>query len=358
MKDQSKKNNSSKKSRLLLFLSKIKNLAKLKTDVWSIKSNSLCTENIKTLLLGENLDKNYFGDLIYNGNYDERYLGKMWIAKSLFLLLMQRKNYNLLIAVNKMDICNIFKTRKNFLLPTWIDCEFDMSATNEFRSLSKSTLKNNIRKMEKGAYHYSITRSSEDFHFFYHCLYFPYISNRYNHQSVIDSFDKMKKYFKNGEVLLVKNGKKTISGALIQYSLNGIPKLKRFGILDGDFSYVKRGALTAAYYYSIAYLKKKKIKKISFGASRPFFFDGVLRNKLIWGGKLVSQASRAILLHPLSNLNCIKTFLSNNPFIYEEGDKLILAAVYDGTSEKTEILKKTEDKLINYGISGIKRLSI
>jgi len=36
----------------------------------------------------------------------------------------------------------------------------------------------------------------------------------------------------------------------------------QIGILNGDFNYVKKSALTAIYYYTIEYLRKKNIKNL------------------------------------------------------------------------------------------------
>jgi hypothetical protein len=169
----------------------------------------------------------------------------------------------------------------------------------------------------------------------------------------------MKKKFETGELILIEHEKKSVACALVNYKgKNGNPRVESFGVLEGDFSYVKKGALTAAYYHTIEYLKNKNIKKINFGSSRPFFFDGVLRNKLVWGGKIVCRSSQAFLLCPLSERKCLKNFLSNNPFIYKNNNDLILATFNHNTDKECSTLSISKTKAKNCGIDKIINLSI
>jgi hypothetical protein len=208
------------------------------------------------------------------------------------------------------------------VIPDWISCEIDLYSDLKSKSISKHTYKNNIRKIIKSNLNYTITRDPLDFKFFYYNMYLPYLSSRHGDLGLEISLKKMELSFANGELLLIKDGENIVSGVLIDYKvMNGIPRITQLGVLDGNFHYVKKGALIAIYYYAIEYLKKNH-RKLSFGYARPFINDGLLNQKLSWGAKIVCETPKAFLLCLLSRKEHLKSFLVNNPFICKDKNGL------------------------------------
>ena len=177
-------------------------------------------------------------------------------------------------------------------------------------------------------------------------MYLPYLFNRHGNLGLEMSLENMKRSFENGELLLIKDGQDVIAGALIDYKImNGIPWMIQVGILRGDFNYVKKGALTAIYYYTIEYLRKRNHKKFSLGYARPFIYDGLTQHKLYWGANIVCETSKAFLLCILSHKKCLKTFLLNNPFICKDRNGLTLATFTKGNSKEDKKFDKYRKKL-------------
>jgi len=317
-------------------------------DVWSISSKRHPDEYIRALFIGKNdeIDKNYFRSLIFNENYEENYLGKIWIWRLFFFFWRFRKNYDLIIIKNRMKICNLFRTKKSFVIPDWITCEIDLCSDLGSQSISKHTFKNNLRKIKKSNFEYTITKDPLYFQFFYNNMYLPYLSNRHGNLGLKVSLEQEKRYFENGELLLIKDEKEIIAGLIIDYKImKDIPRAMDLGVLGGDFNYVKKGALIAAYYYTIEYLRKRNYNKLSLGGARPFINDGLLNQKLSWGANLICNTSKAFLLCILSDKKCLKTFLLNNPFICKDKNGLSLATFSKGNFKEDKKFDKYRKKL-------------
>lgn len=320
----------------------------LKFDVWSISSKLHPDENIKVIFVskGNEIDKNYYRSLIFTDNYDENYLGKVWVWSLIYYFWRFRKSHDLIIVKTKMQICNLFRSKKRFVIPSWISCEIDLGSDLKSQSISKHTFKNNVRKIKKSNFGYTITKDPLDFNFFYHNMYLPYLSNRHGNLGLEFSLEGMKKSFESGELLMIKDGEEVIAGVLIDYIImNGIPRTTLLGVLDGDFHYVEKGALIAISYYTIEYLRKRNYKKLGLGGARPFINDGLLNQKLSWGADIVCETPIAFLLCILSHKKCLKTFLSNNPFICKVRNGLSLATFSKSNSKEDKKFSKYRKKL-------------
>ena len=344
------------KSPLNIFLLRLPNFffrhvnrikRKLSFDAWSISNRHDADESIKVLFIGKNeIDKNYFCNLIFNENCDDIYLGRVGIWRLLFYYLGCKKNYDLIIVRSRMKLCNLFKSKRNFVVPAWVDCEIDLRGDRGSLSMSKKRLKNNLRKIKRGNFRYATTKDPVDFHFFYYKMHLPYISKRHTDAAFKMSYKEMKESFENGELLQIKEGQRIVAGVIIDYKMmNGVPRITKLGVLEGDFEYVKRGALIALYYYTIRYLKERNFEKFSLGSTRPFFSDGVLQHKLNWGAKIVCESSNAFLLSLLSKNKCLNSFLSSNPFILRNRNSLTLATFSDPSSNECPYLPKDKEKL-------------
>jgi len=237
------------------------------------------------------------------------------------------------------------------VIPDWVSCEIVLESDLAACSLYKRNLANFIKKVKRSPFHYIISTDPADFHFFYHQMYLPYTEKRFGKTRVEISKETMRHNFDNGELLLVKQEEQVVAGGIINYSiLEGIPRGTQIGVYHGNFEYVKRGALLAYYYYSINYLKKQGYKTFSLGSTRPLFNDGVLRHKLIWGAKVICEASNALLLWPLSKNMAIRKFLLSNSFICNDKKGPVLRVFADRNQQNKKSLPLSEQQLKRCGI--------
>jgi len=123
------------------------------------------------------------------------------------------------------------------------------------------------------------------------------------------------------------------------------------GVLDGDYRYVKEGAIGALYYYKMKYLRERGYRHVEAGASRAFLKDGVLCFKKKWDMRLTSGRSSGFWIRPIGGDEGVAAFLRNNPFIYQKEDGLygvvFLTADQPGTGDMVGHLRKS------YGMRGM-----
>lgn len=180
-----------------------------------------------------------------------------------------------------------------------------------------------LKKVHK--YSYEISNDPDTLKFFYEKMYAPHIKRRYGDLAV-DSFNNIRKIFKNGELVFI-----TLNGERVSAYLNEMQDdtyiLRRNGILDDSF--LKEGAMVATYYFSILRAKERNAKVVDFGGSKPFLLDGVLRHKNQWGTKIYASKTAKRIIY-------LKNVLFKQPFIYIDGEEAKIAVF----SEDDKLIKE------------------
>jgi len=200
-----------------------------------------------------------------------------------------------------------------------------------------------------------ITNDLEHFDYFYHNMYFPYIKNTFSNQAIIIEYASMKELFKKSDLIFLEKDNQYISGVLLLKFKDNL-RLKSMGCLDGDYQYVKHGAISTLYFHAIMHAQKSGFKKVNWGYSRPFLKDGVLRYKNKWRIKLINKVKSGYLIYGSIKSEGVRNFFKNNPFIYKEKDDLYGAYFIDnGQTVSDEEYKKILKQLY---IKGLKELII
>lgn len=247
-----------------------------------------------------------------------------------------------------------FFLRQGFItIPEWVLFTMDISMPleNILGKRNKSE-KNDFRKMVKYQYVYDVGSDSERLRLFYYKMYLPYTISRFGKLTILSSFSEMEDLLDKGELLLVKRGGEYLSGMII-YTAPSIPIVAFLGVMDGRIDYVKQGALSALYYYTILWAKEKGYTKLDFGHCRPVLNDGVFLYKKKLGMKIQrSPRKHRMLFLSINNLNpYLEQFFTNNPLIYENQCKLkgllFVKRNAQSTEQEIEALKK------RYFISGL-----
>ncbi|NIP31101.1 MAG: hypothetical protein GTN59_11220 [Candidatus Dadabacteria bacterium] len=224
-----------------------------------------------------------------------------------------------------------FLEKKGFtIIPEWVRMILDISEPleNFYDNLSRSA-KEDIKKIKKLGYTYEVSQDIKKLDFFYNKMYVPYVSWRFPETDIFSNFYTMKILFEQGsKILFIKYKNEYIFGGLF------IKKNKKVtatyaGIVEGKFEYVKRGVIAASYYYLIKHSKENGAKLIDLGSCRSFVNDGLFNYKRKWGakiGKSGNECSEIYSFKKCSSNKGIKSFLTNNPFIYLEKNKININA--------------------------------
>ena len=212
------------------------------------------------------------------------------------------------------------------IIPEWVRMTLDISEPFDsfITNLSRSA-KEDIRKIKKLGYTYEISQDINKLNFFYNKMYVPYVSWRFPETDIRTNFYTMKYLFEQGNKLLfVKHKDEYIFGGLFLKNKDKVTATYA-GITEGKFDHVKRGVIAASYYYLIQHSKESGANLVDLGSCRPFVNDGLFSYKRKWGakiGKSGNECSEIYSFKQYSDNKGIKSFLTNNPFIYIEKNQL------------------------------------
>ncbi len=309
-------------------------------------------KSFRILYVGRGHEIGYISDAFYLGNNIEIASPirlSIWNVPQRISILGSQSDL-IVVEINKL-FAEYFLNKGYFIIPKWLYLEVDVSKALEQIRISKS-IKSDIRRIRKFMYSYEIDTLSKKINYFYYNMYLPYVFMRYGRQVEPYSFRHIKKIAMQGHLLLIKQENEYISGII--YSTNRKKMfLHSVGVKDGEYNYVKKGGLSAAYYYSVLLAKRYNCETISFGLVRPLLNDGVLRYKQKWGTK-IKDADRGSNVFALKFVNPDKLnleFLKQTPVIFQQNRQIgciccIDAAMSSITSFLRQSLDLGIDKLI------------
>lgn len=318
---------------------------------WLIQSRA--NENndpVGLMFCGNFLDKNYMVRVAFRDDCSQTEFGRVWIWQIKKLIKRHQKDVDVLMYDVPHCVSLWLGNRGCLCIPTWVMGDLEFSLINFDSEKIKKDIKRIRKKYE---YTFEVARDRASLDHFYNEMYLPYISKRYDKETVFSNFEDELREFKDWEVLFVKREGTLISGRCHYYQKDGSIILKYVGVKDGNEDLVNEGAIQALYYFLFEYLKDKKYKRIFVEGSRPFFADGVLNYKKKWGLRLTHCKDNVIRVYPLRDTRGVRTFLVNNPFIALEGKDLVGVVFADQTGEMTQ-----EDIKTRYLWPGLKRVIV
>ena len=301
---------------LLQSLYKLRNLFHLsRLNVWVMEGKERWTgKPISVTYAGHQINKNYLSHLVFNNTNKETHSGKIWIWNALKCLNRDYTDSSMAIIEMHKTPPDYVMGNNEFLVPSWIDGELDLSTV--LTQIGKSvTIKKHLRKIRKNGLEYEVSRDRNVFSDFYNYMYLPYITRVYGNCAILHSHEDMMSKVPHSELLLVKKESNHIAGSVLIYENGGV-RIRELGVKDGNPEYVKAGAIAALYWYEILYLKEKGIGKVDLGGSRAWIGDGVLQFKKKWGMQLTRARSPVFLIRLLRQTEGMKAFLVHSPFIY------------------------------------------
>lgn len=216
-------------------------------------------------------------------------------------------------------------TKNNFLaLP---NVSFTLDLNTSIETLIKRMTRRrrrDIKKLQTYPYSFSISRNDEkEFNFFYREMYLPYTLRRFGKTAHVKSYSESKALYRgNGGILFLKRNETPVAGILFQIRGREL-YASSFGVYRGDEGLIQNLASQATLFFLIKWAMKKGLKKLDYGASSPFFNDGVFTFKREWGMIVEAQKSQPVyVLKFNSPSQGLLSFLLNNPFIVVDKGKL------------------------------------
>jgi hypothetical protein len=286
-----------------------------KTDLWIIKGHEKYSRLELTITYsGDIRNKNFIVKLAFGDTFSETYIGKVWLWRATKIVQKKNDHCNLNISEIPKIFRYFYKKINNFFLPIWIDGDIDTTS-----NISNDSLKTDMRRVKKNKLFYEMTHEISKLHDWYYDMYLPYIKKTFNDQAFIFSYDYFRKNFgEQGiykDLVLIKQGNEIIAGILMGYVKKQV-YLYDLGVKNGDYDYVKIGAIGALFCYPTIYSKENGYNSINYGFSRPFLNDGVLQFKKKRGIRIKNTWNKGFVITPLSKTDSVKEFFLKNPFIY------------------------------------------
>ena len=290
-------------------------LSVLRLDFWILQGNEITSkQKLDILYAGTEENRHFLTMLAFDSSSTEEYIGKAWLWNIPKILKEKVHKDSIVIAEVPKTFRKLFNKRSYLYIPSWVDGEVDA-----FSPIKSDSLLTDLRRIKKKKLSFEVTNDLNQFHNFYYNMHLPYITEAFGNRAVIFSYDFMKREFgKHGlynDLLLIKKEEEYIAGMLMGYSKKGI-YLHPLGVKDGNFDYVKDGAIGALFYFPLIYSKEKGYKKVNFGLTRAFLKDGVFQFKKKRGMQIIGTSNKVFALKPLSTSAGVKGFLLNNPFLY------------------------------------------
>jgi GNAT acetyltransferase-like protein len=331
------------RKRILLVRTRVSSL--FRKEVWILEAVDGDDKSHNAIMfVGKKPERHYISKLFFGENYTHRLLGERWLWQLLFPGRKIRKNCSFSVIQTSWQISSFCRLIRTFCLPTWVMGSVDLPPDFDTYLKKNKGVKNALRITNKA--HFKIEVSSDPLLFdeFYHKMHQPYMYKRHGDCAIEEGYDRLKsRFLKNSEIVFVVKGSQRIAGCILCYK-GEEAMAYRLGVRDGDYQWVKQGAISALYLNMIEHCCSKGLKKLSLGGSRPFLSDGVLVYKMRNWSMKINDYSKYFyfLLKPLKSNTFTHEFLGNNPFISLKKGKMVV----DTFCEKncTDIAAATEMK--------------
>ncbi len=310
---------------------------RIKPNVWIISGKELSNQHeLSIAYAGANARyfqiryKNYITRIVFGDCFSEQYIGRVWIWNIRKMIKTVAPECSLAVIEIKF-IESFFKVKNGFKIPRWVEATLDISESIDRIKKRSGEFREMVRRVKKNNYTYEVTRDESDFKNFYYKMHVPFVRYRHGNTGYVINYERYKKLSRHSELLLIKKQDIFVAGWFLRHSKRGV-YTDLSGFKDGDYKYVKEGAMGALIYFSLLWLKEKGYSKVSLGGTSPFLKDGILKYKVQVGAQIIDSFSvsdkSVILIEFLKNTQGLRDFLVNNPFIFYPEKRNRHAAIF------------------------------
>src|SRR5271168_163451 len=220
--------------------------------------------------------------------------------------------------------------------------------------VKKTSVESDLRRIRKHDLRYDVTTESEAIDDFYFKFYTPYITSAHGTSAVITSREAIRSKLPHCELMRITSGGLMIAGSLIVRD-EFRPCLWCVGVRDGNPAYLAQGAIFATYYFAFAHLAKQGYRQVSLGWCRAFLNDGVLRYKRKLSPRITRATQNGFAFSFPSCSGVVRSFLLNNPFIFQQSGMLWGALFLESKTQSAEHVAALEKLYLLRGLSGLVR---
>jgi len=291
--------------------------------------------------------RSYASNLVLDPSYCSIYLGRSWVWNTHKPLKASSAGSVMLSEIDA-PLTKLLRAGCGVSIPAWVHGEVALPRSKRKKERHTSNyLRSKIRKLSLEV---EISHDQRRFDDFYDNMYVPYARHRFGESAQVAPRAGAQADFQKGELLLVRKQNEYISGQIIRYKGTSAC-LRWLGVRDGNFDYVRDGAIAALYEFALQHAEEKGCRKVKFYKSRAFLDDGVLRFKRTMSQRIAEADDCKSLLRIESASPAARAFLESSPFIFERFGQLHGAVFLNDEAPLTvEVLRKMNKQYFHAGM--------
>lgn len=223
-------------------------------------------------------------------------------------------------------------------VPDWVGMRiappFDLRAIAS-RSHSAAA---DIQRTKQCAFTCEVSRRSADLATFHRDVYLPFLRNRHRGAAVARSLRYLRRRFRRGGILWISRGGARVAGALFERR-RGVLDMVAVGVMRGDLSLVREGAIGALYVHLVDYARTTGSTGIDLRGSRPSPLDGLTRYKRKWGATVYDRADvvSTTFVRWQQLTPAVESLLARLPLIFRDDGGLSAAGVADRADPESSV---------------------
>lgn len=206
---------------------------------------------------------------------------RCWIPGLKHLLGSSRLDADICFANVALSYAPLFHDSATYTMQTRVRQTLDITSVLDANKRYRDRKRGVNSTNRKFGLTCRISHSLADFDYFFHRMSQPLVK-MFGDVAMIDPYEEMKFFFEKGVLIFVLHNGEPISGVLC-YGDQRLFTAYRSGLLDGDPSYLKMGAMSAWYFFLLEYAREQGYEKVDFMNSIPLLNNGVYMTKQHWG---------------------------------------------------------------------------
>jgi hypothetical protein len=293
----------------------------LRSEVYRLEGTTKPSKyKLSTIVFGGKPSVAYYSKLIYADEPKVEFLGKRTLSD---ICSFAGKTTDDLTIVEADWSSSNFLLNSGFLILPQINFVLDITGSLEtIRSRMAASKIRRIDKVVNAGYSFEITKNPVKLRLFYYEMYLPHMFARHGKSARPVSFSECKRLFSKGYLMLVNQDQKHVAGVLLVP--HGTELYQPLIAVKSTNKQITLGSY-AATYYTIVLGMQKGYTNVDFGDAPAFMQNGLFQYKKEWGMRIrpaMGHYAKVCGIRFSKMSEAVKDFLSANPFIFMDGNKL------------------------------------
>ena len=175
-------------------------------------------------------------------------------------------------------------------LPAWVSQVLVISDNAGYESLLSgnrvASARYRLNKAKRAGFQGRFSQSTEDFDYFYHRMYVPFVKSRHGERALITPYDdQRKRWFPRGGLIIACREDRPVAGALCHAAGDRCYYVEE-GVLEGDPRLLSQEVIAVLFGSALRWACERKMKYLDLGGTRPWCSRGSFDYKQGWGAQV------------------------------------------------------------------------